>query len=91
MDFVEFSVQSVIDGRGLSISVTGMLSVFIALAVISLVVSWLPYLLSFVNRIVPEKEEVQKKKRPGRAGAGSGAADEGVAAAVAAAYHYSKK
>ncbi len=90
MDFVEFSVQSVIDGRGLSISVTGMLSVFIALAVISLVVSWLPYLLAFVNRIIPEKEEIQKKKkRPGRAG--SGAADEGVAAAVAVAYHYSKK
>ena len=51
------SWQHVIDGQGLSVSLTGMLIVFLSLVIISTFIALLPRLLSVVARVFPEKEE----------------------------------
>ena len=49
--------QYVIDGNGLSVTVTGMLIVFFALIIISVFIALLPRVLTVVARFFPEKEE----------------------------------
>ena len=56
MDYV-FSFQKIIDGNGLSISITGMFIVFSSLLTIAIFVLFLPKVLIFFNRFFPEKEE----------------------------------
>ena len=49
--------QRVIDGNGLSVSITGMLIVFCSLAIISIFIFLLPKTLVLVAKFFPEKEE----------------------------------
>ena len=53
---LEFNLQNVIDGNGISIAVTGMLIVFVALVTISLFLSALPRLLAVLERYYPQQE-----------------------------------
>ncbi|TWT77203.1 Oxaloacetate decarboxylase, gamma chain [Posidoniimonas polymericola] len=46
--------QGIVEGRGLAISVTGMLIVFVALATISTFIAMLPKLLALIEPIFPE-------------------------------------
>jgi len=48
--------QAISDANGISISVTGMLIVFVALAVISLFVASLPVVLGWLAPILPKLE-----------------------------------
>ncbi len=52
-----FSFEKIIDGKGVSISVTGMLIVFMALVTITLFLLLLPRILKLVNKVYPEVEE----------------------------------
>lgn len=55
---VNYSFQSVIDGQGIEISITGMLVVFTALILISFFITLLPHILEKVAKIYPLKEGV---------------------------------
>jgi len=56
MEYV-FSFKKIMDGRGVSISVTGMLIVFMALVTITLFLLLLPRILKLVDRVYPEVED----------------------------------
>ena len=49
-------MQNVVDGQGVSIAITGMGIVFCSLALISIVISLLPRVLSFIDTFMPEDE-----------------------------------
>ena len=51
-----FDVQNIIDGRGISIAITGMVIVFFALGVISLFIAALPRILARIAARWPESE-----------------------------------
>lgn len=48
--------QGIVEGRGLAISTTGMLIVFVALATISTFIALLPKLLALIEPVFPESE-----------------------------------
>jgi oxaloacetate decarboxylase gamma subunit len=51
-----FSVQNILDGGGIGISLTGMSIVFSALLLISIYIRWLPTILEFVDRYILKKD-----------------------------------
>lgn len=53
---INLSIQNILDGRGIEISIIGMLVVFTALTLISAFISLLPYVLRIVNLIYPVKD-----------------------------------
>ena len=56
------SWQNVTNANGITITIIGMILVFFSLSLITLIISWTPFLLKFVNRIIPEEEELIPKK-----------------------------
>ncbi|MDR4496961.1 MAG: OadG family protein [Candidatus Scalindua sp.] len=50
---VNLSIQNILDGHGVGISITGMVVVFAALALISTFIALLPAVLRIVNKIFP--------------------------------------
>lgn len=72
--------------EGVLISITGLISVFAALATIALLISALPLLLSVLNKYVPE--EAPHKKAPAKKSNDNGGS---VALAIAAAFHKRNK
>jgi len=53
--------HNVINANGITITIVGMLLVFISLAIISIIIGSTPYLLKVVERYFPEQEEEFKK------------------------------
>lgn len=53
---INLSIQNILDGRGIEISIIGMLVVFTALTLISAFISLLPSVLRIVNLIYPIKD-----------------------------------
>lgn len=85
MNFIERGLQNIAANDGFSLSVAGMGIVFLALAVIALIIKVLPYLLFLLDKIVPEKiVEPEVKVR-------SGKDDGAVIAAIAAAIYKQKQ
>lgn len=85
MNTLQVNLQNVLDGQGVSITITGMSIVFAALALISVCISVLPKLLERVARIHPESAGHAKRSAPR---APRPADDDGeVAAAIAFACH----
>jgi len=56
MHGLNYSLQNVADGQGVSIAITGMAIVFTSLTLICIVISLLPKLLSRVEMLMPEDE-----------------------------------
>lgn len=56
------SWQNVINANGITITIIGMVLVFFSLSLITLIISWTPFLLKIVNRFIPEEEEEISKK-----------------------------
>ena len=56
IDINNLSIQNILDGHGIEISIIGMLVVFTALALITAFISLLPSVLRLVNLIYPTKE-----------------------------------
>jgi len=56
---INLSVQNILDGNGIEISIIGMLVVFAALAFISSFIFLLPTILRVVNLIYPSEEETR--------------------------------
>ena len=56
MHGLDYSLQHVVDGQGVSIAVTGMAIVFSSLTLICIVISLLPRVLSRVDILMPEDE-----------------------------------
>ncbi len=54
---IHMSFQQVLDGNGIAITVTGMLIVFFALALITLYLTFLPKALQLLDKWFPSKEE----------------------------------
>lgn len=54
---INLSIQNILDGQGIEISIIGILVVFTALALISAFISLLPTILRMVNLIYPSEEE----------------------------------
>ncbi len=52
---INLSIQNILDGHGIEISIIGMLVVFTALTLISTFISLLPSVLRIVNLIYPIK------------------------------------
>ncbi len=57
-----FSIQNIIDGQALSISITGMAIVFSGLVLISAFIALLPVFLEYLNTRKARKTEVAKTK-----------------------------
>lgn len=55
MDKLSFSIQNIINGDGISLSITGMVIVFIALSIISTFIALLPKMLPILESILPEE------------------------------------
>jgi len=53
--------HNVINANGITITIVGMLLVFISLAIISIIIGSTPYLIKVVERYFPEQEEEFKK------------------------------
>lgn len=53
MENLNFSLQNILDGQGIEISITGMLVVFVALALISSFIALFPAILRVVDLIYP--------------------------------------
>lgn len=56
-------LDNIIRGRGIEMSITGMLIVFIALVTIALIISIMPLLLQGVAKFFPEKIEQPKPNK----------------------------
>lgn len=56
MNELHMSLQNVIDGQGIGISVTGMFIVFSALVIISVIIAATPHVLKILDRFFPEKK-----------------------------------
>ena len=76
------SWQNVIDGHGVSISITGMVIVFSSLAIISAFIALVPHILVVVNKFFPEAQEAPKKKAAPVAGV-----SDDIVAAIGVALH----
>ena len=79
------SWQRVVEGRGIEISVIGMLIVYVALVIISLSVAGVPHVLTIVNRFVPEPNA-----NPAPTKAASEGTGDDVVAAIGLALHHSR-
>jgi oxaloacetate decarboxylase gamma subunit len=55
MDKLNFSIQNIINGDGISLAITGMVIVFMALAIISTFIALLPKMLPVLESILPEE------------------------------------
>ncbi len=55
MDKLNFSIQNIINGDGISLAITGMVIVFMALAIISTFIALLPKMLPLLESILPEE------------------------------------
>lgn len=55
MDKLNFSIQNIINGDGISLAITGMVIVFIALSIISTFIALLPKVLPLLESILPEE------------------------------------
>ena len=75
---VQYNFQNVIDNQGISIAITGMLIVFVALCLISLFISILPRIVSALNNRFPE---------PAEAATVSSSTDPAIVAAIGLALH----
>jgi oxaloacetate decarboxylase gamma subunit len=75
-----FSVQNIVNGEGIGISITGMLIVFSALILISIFISVLPWVLKKLEFILPRGDEILGYEAPRREP--SGKVDESIAAAI---------
>lgn len=53
----EFSIQNVIDGRGIGIALTGMAIVFVALSLITAFIALLPKLLQVTSNFLPPEAD----------------------------------
>jgi Na+-transporting methylmalonyl-CoA/oxaloacetate decarboxylase gamma subunit len=62
MEYV-FSIKKIAEGHGLSVSITGMLIVFLALVTITVFLLLLHRILKVVNRIYPEVDEYENSER----------------------------
>jgi Na+-transporting methylmalonyl-CoA/oxaloacetate decarboxylase gamma subunit len=60
---INLSIQNILDGHGLEISIIGMLVVFTALTLISSFISLLPSVLRVVNFIYPIKDSSSLSER----------------------------
>ena len=60
---VNLSIQNILDGHGISISIIGMVVVFAALALISIFIALLPAILRIVNKIFPPGEALHSLPR----------------------------
>lgn len=54
--WVDKAIQNVVNGNGVVISITAMIIVFLALALISLFIAALPRVLKMVARVLPEEQ-----------------------------------
>jgi len=54
MDKLTFSIQNITNGDGISLAITGMVIVFIALSIISTFIALLPKVLPVLESILPE-------------------------------------
>ena len=57
MNGLEFSVQNIVDGQGISIAITGMLIVFFALLVITIYIAMVPKILGVLAPFLPPETE----------------------------------
>jgi len=55
MDKLNFGIQNIINSDGISLAITGMVIVFIALSIISTFIALMPKLLPFLDSILPEE------------------------------------
>ncbi len=55
MGTLNFSIQNIINGDGISLAITGMVIVFMALAIISTFIALLPKMLPILESILPEE------------------------------------
>lgn len=74
------SIQNILDGRGIEISIAGMLIVFAALALISLFIYYLPWFLRVFARMLPSEEAPHGSAAPATS-------DDEVIAAIGFALH----
>lgn len=81
---MDFNWQHVIDGQGISVSITGMLIVFFALTLITVFIAVLPKILAAIEPIFPSKEDVVTAVDAPDTGVG---VTEEVAAAIAFSIH----
>lgn len=56
---ISFGIKNIIEGQGISIALTGMFIVFVALSLITLSIFLLPKILVFLTKFIPQKTEVQ--------------------------------
>jgi len=84
MSFIEKGLQNIALNDGYSLSLAGMIIVFLALVVIAVIIKLLPVLLVLLDKIIPEKH-VEQNAGVRRNG------DDGAAVAVMAAAIFKKK
>lgn len=72
---INFGIENIIEGQGISIALTGMFIVFVALSLITLSIFLLPKILGFLTKFIPQKAGV-----PGMPRDSSKEADEIIAA-----------
>ncbi len=56
MDKFTFSVENIVKGEGIGISLTGMLIVFVALTLIAVFITLLPWVMRKLDPILPKGE-----------------------------------
>ena len=54
MDLIQISIQRIIDGQGIEIALTGMITVFLVLILISVCITMLPKTLHLLSGVFPE-------------------------------------
>ena len=86
---IEFSVQNVIDGQGISIALTGMAIVFVALTLITMFIATLPRLLEAASAFLPP--EAERHAAPAAASAAGDRLDEEALAAIGFALHVQRQ
>jgi len=94
MEQLQFGLQSISDGQGVGIAMTGMSIVFVALALISVFIALLPRILRVLARYVPESSaHASPQPRPvettGRHAAGAG--DASMVVAIGFALHTARQ
>ena len=77
--------QNVVNTDGVKITVSGIILVFICLAMISMIIGLTPHLLKMVNRFFPEQEEPLSGKKE------KTISETEVVAAISAALHRSMR
>ena len=61
----EYGWQNVVDGNGVGLAITGMLIVFAALTLVTLIIAAMPRLLASVNTVFPEPASPTTASKPG--------------------------